>query len=968
MVPGNVGLQHLLTLPPRMAGAFESLERRHRPGWFASSDPEDRSLGSGGGTANLLAEAWRATGRGMSFNNWLQTSRKLILHAGGQSRRLPAYAATGKALMPLPVFRWGRGQRLDQTLLDVQLPDYQRVLEHAPSRSVAMITSGDVLLRFSRDLPPFPDVDVLGLGMWLAPERASGFGVFCAPRQRPADLAFFLQKPSAEQIRSLAGEYLCLVDTGMWLLSERAVNVLMKRCGWNAAQGRFVGDRCGFYELYADFGLGLGSQPTKRDPAVNALSCAVLPLPDARFFHFGTSAQMIESVAELQTLVLDEAKLGHAGARELPDLVTQNSRFQAGLSRENRMLWVESSVVGAGWEIRSEHVLTGIPENNWRVQLPAGACLDFVPVGESAFCVRPYGFHDRFSGALGDAGTKWFGRPALEWLESRGISPEAAALDGRLDIQESALFPLISAKQLDGKFVQWLVDSQPDARFRLAESWVKAERLSARQLAARINLKRLYAHRDRLRSECLVPMWENFRSSVFFRLDLESTGRIFATTGKAPPQARFAEQDDPMQIVHDRMFRSAVLRHRKKPAWASFEAEAFAELRRAIVREAQLAPAMPRRNVQEDQIVWARSPVRLDLAGGWTDTPPYCLENGGRVLNVAVDLNGQPPIQVFAKLCDKPELVIRSIDLGLEERVRTFAELDRFAQPGSPFALPKAALALAGFLPRFHATGESKTLKDQLRAFGGGIELSLLSAVPKGSGLGTSSILAATVLAAIGDLSGLGWDRNVLFTRTLALEQMLTTGGGWQDQAGAIFRGIKLIETGAGLSQKPTLRWLPPHLLDRDYANRSVLLYYTGITRLAKNILAEIVRGLFLNSPSHLRLIQQIGENAGFAAEAIQKCDYDLLTEAIRNSWSLNQRLDAGTNPPAVQTILDRVSDYIAAVKLLGAGGGGYLLMFAKDEDAAARLRLELTQNPSNPRARFVDFTVSEAGLQLTRS
>ena len=84
------------------------------------------------------------------------------------------------------------------------------------------------------------------------------------------------------------------------------------------------------------------------------------------------------------------------------------------------------------------------------------------------------------------------------------------------------------------------------------------------------------------------------------------------------------------------------------------------------------------------------------------------------------------------------------------------------------------------------------------------------------SGLGTSSILAATVLAALSDLCGLGWDRNTLFSRTLALEQMLTTGGGWQDQAGAIFRGLKFIETVPGLSQKPTLRWLPDHLFSRD--------------------------------------------------------------------------------------------------------------------------------------------------------
>src|SRR5208283_1569271 len=182
---------------------------------------------------------------------------------------------------------------------------------------------------------------------------------------------------------------------------------------------------------------------------------------------------------------------------------------------------------------------------------------------------------------------------------------------------------------------------------------------------------------------------------------------------------------------------------RQAADWPALEGEAFAALREMIGREAQLSPALPRRNVMEDQIVWARSPVRFDLAGGWTDTPPYCIEHGGKVLNLAADLNGQPPVQVFAKLAERPELIMRSIDLGVEERAHTYAELDTFARPDSPFALAKAAFALAGFLPRFHARGGFTSLEAQLRDFGGGVEISLLAAVPKGSGLGTSSILAA---------------------------------------------------------------------------------------------------------------------------------------------------------------------------------------------------------------------------------
>ena len=964
-------IQHLLSLPPQMARDFATLENRARPDWFATSDPADSKLGSGGGTAHLLAAAWQATGGGAPFSEWLNASRKLMIHGGGQSRRLPAYAAVGKLLMPLPAFRWSVGQRLDQTLLDLQLPGYDRVLAHAAPGTVAMVASGDVFLQFAKELPAFPAVDVLGLGMWVTPEVAHNFGVFFCRRARPNELAFFLQKPSPARIRELSTEYLYLIDTGMWLLSERAVRVLMRHCGWDEERqvfGRGVPDT---YELYAEFGLALGRAPVGKDSEVSALTSAVVPLPEAEFYHFGTSRQMIESISALQNLELDETKLGLMGAKRHPDQYLQNSCFSYPLRlQENHTLWVENSTVPASWRLACDHVLTSVPANEWDLRLEPGVCLDFVPVGESDFCVRAYGIDDPFRGAIGDSGTYWFGRPAPDWFAVRGIDCGAANLNLVTDIQQARLFPVLRSDQLEPRFFEWMISVRPERNDSFVRLWSSVPRCSAQELGDRINLPRWYRQRAENRNACLAPMLKNYRWSVFFKLDLESTARLFAGTGQAlpPPVPETDAGLEPMQSVHDQMFRAAVLRHRQQPSFAEHEGEAFAHLRRMIVRDAQLSPVAPRRCVLDDQIVWGRSPVRLDLAGGWTDTPPYCLEHGGRVVNVAVDLNGQPPIQVFAKLGERPELVLRSIDLGVEQRVRTYAELDTFAQPGSEFALAKAGFALAGFLPRFHAEGGFPSLEKQLEAFGGGIEISLLSAVPKGSGLGTSSILAATVLATLGDLCGLNWDRNVLFTRTLALEQMLTTGGGWQDQAGGIFRGMKLIETTSGLAQKPTLRWLPEHLFESDYANKTILLYYTGLTRLAKNILHEIVRGIFLNSPEHLQTVEAIGANAEAAFNALQRVDYAGMVAAVRRSWELNQRLDADTNPRAVQQILDRIADYLDATKLLGAGGGGYLLMFAKDAEAAARIRQTLTEYPPNDRARFVSLQLSDTGLQLTRS
>jgi galactokinase/mevalonate kinase-like predicted kinase len=202
----------------------------------------------------------------------------------------------------------------------------------------------------------------------------------------------------------------------------------------------------------------------------------------------------------------------------------------------------------------------------------------------------------------------------------------------------------------------------------------------------------------------------------------------------------------------------------------------------------------------------------------------------------------------------------------------------------------------------------------------------------------------------------------------LALEQLLTTGGGWQDQFGGILEGIKLLETSAGKLQSPVIKWLPESLFtDVRYKNR-MLLYYTGITRIAKSILADIVRGMFLNSSTHLGLLEELKQHAVSTSETLLIKDFDGLGRNIDTSWQLNQKLDAGTNTPEIQKIIDRISPWLIGQKLLGAGGGGFMLIIAKDEEAAGHIRNELITNPINNRARLVDFSVSSSGMQVTKS
>lgn len=957
-------MKYLLSLPPNLADHFHDLEHKDPDTWFSASDPPSAKLGSGGGTAHLLAAAWQHYGPATSLEAWLAQERSLLIHAGGQSRRLPAYAPAGKILTPIPVFRWARGQRLQQNLLDLQLPLLEQVMEAAPAAYRSLIASGDVLVRATGELPPLPEVDVLCMGIWLKPEQVSHHGVYFMHRRQPDTLAFTLQKPSLDQLRTLARDYLFMIDVGIWLLSEKALRVLLQASGWDTDQQTFGDDGLPrYYDLYTDLGQRLGTHPVISDPAVNALRAAVVPLPAGEFYHFGRSRELIESSLALQNRTQDQRQIYHRYIKPSPDIFVLNARTEGTWTPAHRQIWIENSHVPASWILRQRHVITGAPDNDWAVDLPEGTCLDFVPLGEGRWCIRPYGFEDAFRGEIGAASTHWLGQPLTQWLSARGLDFGRAGLDPKLDMQEAPLFPVLRTRELSGGLVQWLVSPSPADMPVFRALWER-ERLSATEVAQAAQLDRLYAQRQQHRAASLPLLARNHAQSIFYQLDLAALATDYAATGHPLPDLP-PETSDPLERIHDHMFRAMVGRHRGEAQWAQQDAAAFRVLRETLTHEVQ--PVQPQRQVLSDQIVWARSPVRLDLAGGWTDTPPYCLLHGGRVVNLAVELNGQPPIQVYAKPLDRPEIVIRSIDLSYEERLATYSDLANYAELGSAFAIPKAALALAGLLPAFAQQAEPD-LARQLGAAGGGIELSLLAAVPKGSGLGTSSILAATVLGALSTFYDLGWDLMEIGHRTLILEQLLTSGGGWQDQYGGILPGIKYLETSPGLSQRPVVRWLPDQFFRHPDQQGCMLLYYTGITRVAHNILGEIVRGMFLNSSQHLPRIHQLYHHAQQTYEVIQRGHYGRMAAMVQRTGELNQALDSGTNPPAVAAILAQTADWLAGAKLLGAGGGGFILMLAKDAAAAARIRAYLHAHPPNALARFVDFSLSDTGLQVTKS
>ena len=354
------------------------------------------------------------------------------------------------------------------------------------------------------------------------------------------------------------------------------------------------------------------------------------------------------------------------------------------------------------------------------------------------------------------------------------------------------------------------------------------------------------------------------------------------------------------------------------------------------------------------------APARLDLCGGWTDTPPYALEFGGSVLNAAVNLNGQAPIQVFARVIPQRLIRITSIDRGTRLEISRLEELQDYRDLDSESSLVKAALVLSGL------SGREATLAEQLSAlFGGGIELTTLAAIPKGSGLGTSSILGGVLLAVLDRVLGRTANAKGLFHRVLRLEQALTTGGGWQDQIGGDrgrrqahhHRGRRRARSGHPIragrrAGSPRERRADAPLLHGPNAAGQEYFAARGgalpgprpryAPRLARVACLDAAGGGGHGPPRHAglgRLRRRRLATQQAARSRVEQC---------------------GDRGPFGG------SAHIYGAKLLGAGGGGFLFLVCKSPPDAAAVREMLDRDPPNVRARFFQFNVNREGLRIT--
>ena len=327
----------------------------------------------------------------------------------------------------------------------------------------------------------------------------------------------------------------------------------------------------------------------------------------------------------------------------------------------------------------------------------------------------------------------------------------------------------------------------------------------------------------------------------------------------------------------------------------------------------------------------ARAPVRFSFAGGGTDLESYYAQFGGMVVSAAIDKY----FYVFVTVNNGENIQIMSSDY------RTFYRQDAEREMlwTGDLALPRAILS------HFNIRE--------------GLSMFLASQVPPGTGLGSSSTVAVSVIKALSSLLGLVLSKQQIAELACAIEiDKLGMPIGRQDQFAAAFGGVNAITFDAdGVAVQP-LR-LSPEVLEG--VERGVLLFYTGVAREAARVLTEQNQAILTRTPAVLESLHAIKAMAAEVKRCLERGDLRRFGDVLHASWEQKKRLASGISNPWIDDCYDTARRCGAiGGKITGAGGGGFLMLYCSQSRAPA-----VTEALERLGLRRMDFSIDFDGAKI---
>ncbi len=896
--------------------------------FVAIPDRDGLRVGSGGATLEVLKYL-------RSKEESFEKLRVLVIHSGGDSKRVPQYSALGKLFSPVP-HKLPNGR--NSTLFD----EFMICMSSVPSRirEGMVLLSGDVLLLFNPLQIDYNNVGAAAISFKEHVETGKNHGVYLNGEN--GNVKCCLQKKSVEVLRSVGAvnDSDCVdIDTGALIFSTEMMESLYSLIAAPEDYDRHVNAKTRL-SLYADFLYPLAEDSTleefykekpegefcpeltaARERVWNVLRpyrMKLLRLAPAKFIHFGTTREILG----LMNGGVDEYKdLGWSrivGSSIKGDTAGYNSVLSS-RSTIGEGCYLEISYVHRNSKIGDHCVLSYIEVSDR--EIPDNVVLHGLKQRDGSFVVRIFGIGDN------PKENKLFGKDLNELEQKLGVR-----------LWENSAHSLWEANlYAEADNIQDGVDAALNL-YRIVndesaadiEQWRNAEKKS---LCSGFNA----ADPD------AIIAW-NKRMEDLVAMD-EITKAIRHKVPAQKLQKRTTLTKIQREWLKKRLDKSDFGERMRLHYYLGVVLEDENEIQECfhIIQAEMLEATVKSLSYNENaRIVTDRHtvnlPLRVNWGGGWSDTPPYCNENGGTVLNVAILLNGKKPVEVTLERIDELKIVFDSRDMDVHGEFDTIEPLQATGDPFDPFALQKACLLACGIIPQ-----KGYKLEDILRRLGGGFVMhSEVTDVPKGSGLGTSSILSAACVKAVFEFTGIEFTEEDLYAHVLAMEQIMSTGGGWQDQVGGATPGLKYISSMPGLKQEIKVTHVEiPESARKELDERFVLIY-TGQRRLARNLLRDVVGRYVGNEPDSLFALEEIQKTAALMRFELERGNVDGFAKLLDYHWELSEKVDAGSSNTLIEQIFSSIEEMIDGRLVCGAGGGGFLQVILKKgitrEDVENRL------------------------------
>ena len=326
--------------------------------------------------------------------------------------------------------------------------------------------------------------------------------------------------------------------------------------------------------------------------------------------------------------------------------------------------------------------------------------------------------------------------------------------------------------------------------------------------------------------------------------------------------------------------------------------------------------------LSHNSVIISRTPLRVSFCGGGTDLDQFSMNNssGGRVVSLAID-----------------RFVYVTINRRFDDSIRVSYSSTENAESIDDVQhdLVREAMRLTGT--------ES------------GVEITTIADIPgRGTGLGSSSSVTVGLLHAMHAFHGRKISKEQLAEEACKIEiEILGAPIGRQDQYAGAFGGINSISFGSnGVMVEPID--VSDELIT-EISNRFSLVF-TGLTRSANTVLSQVVEDIESKNSS----LKEIRDHADLAAGMMESGDLDSLGLLLNSSWLAKRETSPNVSNDAIDKLYNQlISSGAKGAKLLGAGSGGFFLVYGEDS-----LRQQLT-NKLDEEKRIIPVGIDFSGSQI---